>query len=247
MVIMIIFLVLSVAFVIGTAIYLNNKKKNINNNIKQSSNAQPKEKRNKKTKKQLSDILQIKIKDNIVCLGNRYSNIIKLGNIDYNMLSNHEQDSIESILIQTALAIDYPIQFFSTTEYIDTSKVITLIKQNKTKNYKVEEYKNYLIDYLQNLMENRTISVVKNYAIISYDGLYENAVEELNRKSSSFKGNLLRAKIVCEVLNEDDLYNLIYRELNKNSALNISTLKEGGKNLYVGKKQKRKDKRNWYI
>ena len=247
MVIMIIFLVLSVAFVIGTAIYLNNKKKNINNNIKQSSNAQPKEKRNKKTKKQLSDILQIKIKDNIVCLGNRYSNIIKLGNIDYNMLSNHEQDSIESILIQTALAIDYPIQFFSTTEYIDTSKVITLIKQNKTKNYKVEEYKNYLIDYLQNLMENRTISVVKNYAIISYDGLYENAVEELNRKSSSFKGNLLRAKIVCEVLNEDDLYNLIYRELNKNSALNIRTLKEGGKNLYVGKKQKRKDKRNWYI
>ena len=244
MVIMIIFLVLSIVFVIGTAIYLNNKKKNINNNIKQSSNTQPKEKSHKKTKKQLSDILQIKIKDNIVCLGNRYSNIIKLGNIDYNMLSNHEQDSIESILIQTALAIDYPIQFFSTTEYIDTSKVITLIKQNKTKNYKVEEYKNYLIDYLQNLMENRTISVVKNYAIISYDGLYENAVEELNRKSSSFKGNLLRAKIVCEILNEDDLYNLIYRELNKNSALNISTLKEGGKNLYVGKKQKRKDKRN---
>lgn len=244
MVIMIIFLILSALFVIGTAIYLNNKKKNINNNIKQSSNTQPKEKGHKKTKKQLSDILQIKIKDNIVCLGNRYSNIIKLGNIDYNMLSNHEQDSIESILIQTALAIDYPVQFFSTTEYIDTSKVITLIKQNKTKNYKVEEYKNYLIDYLQNLMENRTISVVKNYAIISYDGLYENAVEELNRKSSSFKGNLLRAKIVCEILNQDDLYNLIYRELNKNSALNISTLKEGGKNLYVGKKQKRKVKRN---
>ena len=246
MVIMIIFLVLSIAFVIGTAIYLNNKKKNVNNNIKQSSNT-VQEKGHKKSKKQLSDILQIKIKDNIVCLGNRYSNIIKLGNIDYNMLSNHEQDSIESILIQTALSIDYPVQFFSTTEYIDTSKVITLIKQNKTKNYKVEEYKNYLIDYLQNLMENRTISVVKNYAVISYDGLYENAIEELNRKSSSFKGNLLRAKIVCEILNEDDLYNLIYRELNKNSALNISTLKEGGKNLYVGKKQKRKKQRNWYI
>lgn len=243
MVIMIIFLVLSIAFVIGTAIYLNNKKKNVNNNIKQSSNT-VQEKGHKKSKKQLSDILQIKIKDNIVCLGNRYSNIIKLGNIDYNMLSNHEQDSIESILIQTALSIDYPVQFFSTTEYIDTSKVITLIKQNKTKNYKVEEYKNYLIDYLQNLMENRTISVVKNYAVISYDGLYENAIEELNRKSSSFKGNLLRAKIVCEILNEDDLYNLIYRELNKNSALNISTLKEGGKNLYVGKKQKRKKQRN---
>lgn len=244
MVIMIIFLVLSVTLVIGTAIYLNSKKKNINNNIKQSSPTEIKEKGKKKNRKQLADILQIKIKDNILCLGNRYSNIIRLGNIDYNMLSTHEQDSIESILIQTALAIDYPIQFFSTTEYIDTSKVVSLIKKNKTRNYKVQEYKNYLIEYLENLMENRTISVVKNYAIISYDGLYENAVEELNRKSSSFKGNLLRAKIVCEILNKDDIYNLIYRELNKNSALNISTLKEGGKNLYVGKKQKQKRKRN---
>lgn len=244
MVVMLTFLILSIGMVIGTVIYLNNKKKNINKNIKQTVNTQTTVKGKRKTKKQLADILQIRIKDNIVCLGNRYSNIIKLGNIDYNMLSNHEQDSIESILIQTALAIDCPVQFFSTTEYIDTSKIITLIKENKTKNLKVQEYKRYLIEYLENLMENRSISVVKNYAIISYDGLYENAVQELNRKSSSFKGNLLRAKIVCETLSEDDLYNLIYRELNKNSALNISNLKEGGKNLYVGKKQKRKNKRN---
>lgn len=240
MVIMIIFLVLSVAFVIGTVIYLNRKKKNINSNTKQLSHTKTMEKGKKKNRKQLANILNIKIKDNIVCFGNRYSNVIRLGNIDYNMLSNHEQDSIESILIQTALAIDYPIQFFSTTEYIDTSKVVSLIKQNKTNNPKVAEYKNYLTNYLENLMDNRTISVVKNYAIISYDGLYENAIEELNRKSASFKGNLLRAKISCEILNEDDLYDLIYRELNKNAALTISNLKEGGRNLYVGKKQERK-------
>lgn len=244
MVIMIIFLILSIVLVIGTAIYLNNKKKKVNRNIKQNPNQETKEKSNKKTKKQLADLLQIEIKDNIVCLGNRYSNIIRLGNIDYNMLSTHEQDSIESILIQTALAIDYPVQFFSTTEYIDTSKVVSLIKQNKNSNFKIQEYKKYLIEYLENLMENRSISVVKNYAIISYDGTYENAIEELNRKSMSFKGNLLRAKIVCEILNEDEIKNLIYRELNKNSSQNISKLQEGGKNLYVGKKQKAKTKRN---
>ncbi len=243
MVIMIIFLVLSVVFVIGTAIYLNYKNKNINNHIKQPNSQKTKEKVNKKSKKKLANLLQIKIKDDIICLGNRYSNIVRLGNIDYNMLSNSEQDSIESILIQTALAIDYPIQFFSTTEYIDTSKVISLIKQNKTGNVNIQEYKRYLIEYLENLMENRSISVVKNYAIISYDGLYEDAIDELNRRTLSFKGNLLRAKISCEILNEDELYNLIYRELNKNSALNISNLKEGGKNLYVGKKQKTKSKK----
>ena len=160
------------------------------------------------------------------------------------MLSIREQDSIENILIQSALAIDYPIQFFSTTEFIDTSKAVALMKENKTKNYKIAEYKKYLIEYLESLMENRTISLVKNYAIISYDGTYENAVEELNRKVMSFKGSLLRATIVCDVLDEDDLYNLVYRELNKNSALNISNLKKGGKNLYVGKKQKTKTDRH---
>ena len=49
MVIMIIFLVLSVALVIGTAIYLNSNKKNINNNIKQSSPKEIKEKGKKRT------------------------------------------------------------------------------------------------------------------------------------------------------------------------------------------------------
>lgn len=245
MIIMFIFLFLTIVFVIGTVIYLNKKKNTSFENAKHSSVNKTNEKSSKNDRKKLSKILHIKIKDNIICLGNRYSNVVRLGNIDYNMLSSHEQDSIESVLIQTALAIDYPIQFFSTTEYIDTSKVIDIIKSNKTNNSKIQEYKEYLIEYLQNLMENRTISVVKNYAIISYDGNYENAVEELNRKSLSFKSNLLRAKIMCEILDEDELYNLIYRELNKNSAMNISNLKEGGKNLYVGKKQK--TKRNKHI
>lgn len=242
MFIMFVFLLLSVVFVIGTVVYLNNKK-TANSHIKQQS----KEKTRKNNKKQLVDIFDFKIKDNIICLGNRYSNVIRLGNIDYNMLSNSEQDAIENVLIQTALAIDYPIQFFSTTEFIDTSKVISLLNTNKTNSSQIKEYKQYLSEYLQNLMENRTISVVKNYAIISYDGLYKNAIEELTRNSSSFIKNLLKAKITCEILNEDELYNLIYRELNKNSSLNISKLKEGGKNLYVGKKQKTKEKRNRHI
>lgn len=239
MAIMIIFLVLSVVFVVGTAIYLNSKKNKVNKSIKQTPIAEAKEKTDKKSKKQLEDILEIKIKNNILCLGNRYSTVVKLGSIDYNMLSNNEQEAIENILIQTALSIDYPVQFFSTTEYIDTSKIVNLIKQNKTKNDKIQEYKSKLIEYLENLMENRAISVIKNYAIISYDGLYENAEEELTRKANSFIANLLRAKIVCEILDEDELYNLIYRELNKNSALNISNLRKGGENLYVGKKQEK--------
>ena len=168
MILMTVFLVLTLVFIIGTSIYLNNKKKNINSDIKPKQ----KQENNKNSKNKLSDILNIKISGNIISLGNRFSEVIKLGNIDYNMLSIREQDAIENILIQSALSIDYPIQFFSTTEFIDTSKVVALLKKNSIQNSKIEEYKKYLINYLESLMENRNISVVKNYAIISYYGTY---------------------------------------------------------------------------
>lgn len=236
MIVFLIFTFLSILTIIVTTIYLNKKKKNDNKNVKENYKNDKKEKGNKRDKKQLSDILQIKIKDNMICVGNRYSSVIRLGNIDYNMLSNKEQDAIENVLIQTALAIDYPIQFFSTTENIDTSKVVALMKLNNIKNEKVQEYKNYLINYLENLMQNRTISVIKNYAIISYDGIYKNAVENLNRNIIAFKCNLLKANVVCDLLDENELYNLIYRELNKNTALSINSFNKGGKKLYVNKK-----------
>ena len=244
MIIMFIFLGLTVVFVICTAIYLN-KKKNQNGFIQKNDKKASENQSKKVDKKKLENIFNFKIKDNIICIGNRYSNIVRLGNIDYNMLSVSEQDSIENILIQTALSINYPVQFFSTTEYIDTTKVISLMEKNKNTNEKIEEYKNYLIDYLHNLMENRTISVVRSYAIISCDENLKDAMQELNRKTLSFTSSLLRAKIVCEVLTEDEIYDLIYKELNKNSTINISNLQGGGKELYVGKKPK--VKRNKHI
>ena len=185
-------------------------------------------------------MLEIKIKDNIICLGNRYSVVVRLGNIDYHMLSDNEQETVEYILAKTSLAIDYPIQFYSTTEYINTSKIIDLIRQNKMNNEKIKEYQNYLMEYLYSLMENRNITIIRNYAIISFDGLYENAKEELQRQAMSFKASLQETNVMCEILTEDELYDLIYRELNKNSLFGISNLKGGGKNLYVSKKEKSK-------
>lgn len=225
---MIVFLILSVLLVIFTAIYINKKKQKLNIDNKKI----PKN----KTQKKLQDIFDIKIKDNIIFFNNRYSSVLRLGNIDYHMLSKEEQDSIETVLIQTALSIDYPVQFFSTTEFIDTNNVIENIKKNIPNNKYITEYQNNLINYLENLMENRTISIVKSYAIISYDGTYQNAVEELNRKILSFKNNLIRANISCELLNEDELYNLIFQELNKNSFIKIDNLTKGVNNLYVDKK-----------
>lgn len=236
MLIMLIFLILSLVFILITIIYIDNKKKKLTKEVnlveKQEST-----KETKNQKKQLKDILNIKIKNNIILKDTRYSSILELGNIDYNMLSEDEQNGIESVLIQTALSIDYPIQFFTTTENIDTSNIINNIKNNKTSNKEIQEYQTLFCYYLQNLMENRNISVIKNYAIISYDGAYENAIDELNRRVLSFKNSLLRSKIQCEILEEKELYNLIYRELNKNSNSIIDSLLKGENSLYVKKKK----------
>lgn len=242
MIIMIILLVLSALFMLFTLIYINHKRKK---QIKGLKSDIPKGKKiKKKSGKQLRDILNIKVKGSIILFGTRYSSLIELGNIDYNMLSEEEQAGIENVLIQTALSIDYPIQFFSTTQNIDTSEVIKNIQTNKTFNKNIIEYQNSLIQYLTNLMENRNISVVKNYAIISFDGNYENAIDELNRRITSFTNNLLRAKIKCELLEEKEIYNLIYKELNKNPNSNIDNLLKGCEKLYVKKGKKEKRKRN---
>ena len=240
MIIMIIFLVLSVVFLIGTVIYINAKKKSNSRNIKENETGSTEEKGKKKRKKQLADVLNIKIIDNVICIGNRYSIVMELGSIDYHMLSEKEQQQKEIALTETAKAIDYPIQFFTTTEYIDTNRVINYMKQNSTGNSKVQEYKNYLIDFLQNLMINRVVSIIKNYAIISYDGLYEDAIQELNRQANSFGGNLISNGIDCNVLNQNEVYSLLHKELNKNSYYDIANLSKGGQNLYVSKKQKEK-------
>ena len=104
MIVMIIFLVSSVLFIIGTVIYVKRKdKRNITTSPLPNAGIKEKKADRKKDKKKLSNILQIKIKDNIICLGNRYSIVASLGSIDYNMLSFYEQESVEDVLIQTAL------------------------------------------------------------------------------------------------------------------------------------------------
>ena len=252
MIVMIIFLVLSVLFIIGTAIYVKRKNnRNTTPSPLSTNKFKDKKKDRKNDKKKLSNILQIKIKDNIICLGNRYSIVANLGSIDYNMLSFNEQESVEDVLIQTALSIDSAIQFFSTTEYIDTTNVIKKIKSNRFDNESIKEYQRNLMLYLNNLMESNKVSIIKNYVVISYDGLYKNAINELDRKYFLFKNNLLRAKITCNILSQNELYNLIYRELNKNSTLKIDNFLKGDEKLYVNKKKKdrktRKERRKKHI
>lgn len=154
------------------------------------------------------------------------------------MMSENEQETIENVLMQTALSFDGFIQFLTTTENIDTNEIIADIKKTRAVNIQIRNCKENLINFLNSMMQNMDTSINRNYIILSYDGLYEDAIKELNRRITNLKTSLSRIKIQCELLNDEDIYNLLYKELNKNS--NIIRMNFGKEELYVKQKEKTK-------
>lgn len=232
MVVMIVFLILSVLAILLTVIYLRKSKIKVKNS---NSNTKMSQENGKKKNKQLKDILGIKINNSMINMGNRYSCILSIGNIDYNLMSESEQEVIENILMQTVLSFDGFMQLLTTTENIDTTEVISEIKKSKATNIQIKNCKENLMNFLNSMMENMDTSINRSYIILSYDGLYSDALKELNRKIINLKTNLSRIKIQCELLNDEDIYNLLYKELNKNS--NIIKMYFGKEELYVKKEE----------
>lgn len=237
MVISIVFAVLSVIVIVFTAIYLN-RKKSIKTNVQK--------RKGKKNLKTLWDIDDIK--NEVIISGSKNTIIMRIGSIDYHLLSEKEQSVLESNLIEIAKTIKYPLQFFSTTEFVDTTDVINDIKENiaDKDNRKLIEYGNEMIKYLSNMMENKNLYVRKNYVLLSVTGNYEKSRLELLSTYESLRFNLLNAKIGLEVLNDYEIVELLHRELNKNTTTKIQdVLKEGGLELYVrgtNKSKKAKEK-----
>ena len=237
MVISFVFAVLSVIVIVFTAIYLS-RKKSIKTNVQK--------RKGKKNLKTLWDIDDIK--NEVIISGSKNTIIMRIGSIDYHLLSEKEQSVLESNLIEIAKTIKYPLQFFSTTEFVDTTDVINDIKENiaDKDNRKLIEYGNEMIKYLSNMMENKNLYVRKNYVLLSVTGNYEKSRLELLSTYESLRFNLLNAKIGLEVLNDYEIVELLHRELNKNTTTKIQdVLKEGGLELYVrgtNKSKKAKEK-----
>ena len=73
-------------------VYLKNSK----NKVKQKKQTTDKSIQNdngKKKTKQLKDILGLKINNSMINIENRYSCILRIGSIDYNMMSENEQET----------------------------------------------------------------------------------------------------------------------------------------------------------
>ena len=104
--------------IIFTAIYLNKKNK-IKMNIQK-----------RKGKKKLNNLWGIDdIRNEVIVSNNKKTIIMRIGSIDYHLLSAKEQNALETNLVEIAKTIKYPMQLFCTKEFIDTTEVIKEIKK----------------------------------------------------------------------------------------------------------------------
>ena len=230
MIVTIIFGIASISLLIFTPIYV--KKKNRLYSFK------PNKKGNlKKQRKNIKSIWGIdRIKDGIISINGKQSIIIELGSIEYKLLNDEEQNNIDNNLIKLAKTFTKQIQFFSTTEKIDTSDKVESIRLNldKQKDENIREYGNSIIEYLENIMQEDNLYVRKNYCIIESNEPFEKAKADLEKYYSDFKYSLSSIRVKTRKLTDIEIIEFINRELNKNQNESVKEIiKKGGLDLYV--------------
>ena len=191
----------------------------------------------KKQRKNIKTIWGIEeIKDGILTVNSKHSIIIELGSIEYKLLNDEEQNNIDNSLIKLAKTFTNQTQFFSTIEKIDTTDKIETIKENieKQKNINIKAYGESIIEYLDNIMQEDNLYVRKNYLIVTSNEAFEKAERELKEYYEDLKYSFAGIKVTVRLLEDIDIIELIYRELNKNSSEQIGNIiKEGGLEFYV--------------
>lgn len=199
----------------------------------------------KKQKKNIKNIWGIEeIKNNMITNSKgQHSMIMEIGSIEYRLLNEDEQTSIDAALTKISRTLSYNMQFFSTIVKVDTNEKIVEIKENmrKQKNEKMIEYGEAVIEYLEDIMQEDDLYVRKNYIIISSYEEIKEARKNLEMFCNTLKSNLLKIKISAKILNDIGIIELIHRELNKNSTENMEKIiNKGGLDVYV-KSEKRKE------
>ena len=217
MIITIISMLASIGLVIFLPIYLRKKNKMYNLRTEEKSKL-------KKQRKNIKTIWGIEeIKDGILTVNSKHSIIIELGSIEYKLLNDEEQNNIDNSLIKLAKTFTNQTQFFSTIEKIDTTDKIETIKENieKQKNINIKAYGESIIEYLDNIMQEDNLYVRKNYLIVTSNEAFEKAERELKEYYEDLKYSFAGIKVTVRLLEDIDIIELIYRELNKNSSEQI--------------------------
>lgn len=169
-----------------------------------------------------------------------YRTLLKIGPIDYHIMNENEQYSIESVLMSCAMGLGFPIQLFSTAELVDTKScalaVRSFMESQQNPSETMLEYGLDMYSYLSSMMQNRNVHNRPRYIAVSYytpDG-FGKARNELQRRARVLVDNLRRAKITADILSSEQVLDVLYRFNNRGRVMKPSEAVVGGtRDLYA--------------
>jgi len=185
---------------------------------------------NKRSSKRGASVLDIwgieQIEDGLIKLtGNRWAKIYRIVPVNFELLSNDEQSVVEMALVSTIMSQDFPVQFVSTAERVDTRyalQYLSMATQGET-SAKRKMYAQALQSFLNELMIRRSILVRRSYLVLSCENNnQEKARGLLEHRATLISSALARARILLQPLTTAETVDLLAHFLNRNSLLKPS-------------------------
>lgn len=173
--------------------------------------------------------------DNIIHMisGNGMRVIFTISTPDIYLLNEDEQHAFENSLLQVALSLEFPIQFFTATRKIETTKPSERLKVtiNSTDSFvsdNLRQYARMLSMQLEGIEQNRKINEIKNYFILGVNNIFDDkrARNQLEARIETVVKGFTQSKIKIELLERDKVLQLLSDILNKGDNISVKNLRE---------------------
>lgn len=183
----------------------------------------------------LQDLLNIQeIDDNNVIHLKRNNGlrlIFSISTPDIYLLNEDEQHVFENALLNIALSLNFPVQFFTTTRKIETrkssQKILETVNSTDPKvSQNLKQYSAMLYEQLLSIEQNRKINEIKNYCIVGVSNIYDEkrAQNELSARIETVVKGFTTAKIKTDLLEKEKILQLLCDLLNKGDNIPIDKL-----------------------
>lgn len=180
----------------------------------------------------------------IIMNDSRYARVFYLSSQDIDLMSEAEQEALELNLIAAMRALDCPVQFFTTTQRIDTAHQVREIDQflkdpAVTVPETLRDYCSNLKTALENLQKRKELVVRKSYMVIWVQEQNEKvAFEKLDQRIKNTVALLKKANFKISQLTLPEVLQLLGDELNKGQIFKVEdAIKSGALDLVITSKR----------
>ncbi len=159
----------------------------------------------------------------LILPGGRYRLILEvLGTLNFLLLTDEEQNTVEDLFRSCLASISFPVQFYVQTRRLDLSAEIAGLNRvvHEGEAPQLKQYRERFVNHLStDWMRGRNVLTRRTYVVIPYDGPggYEEAQQELWRRRELIDATL-RRWLGTRTLSTGDIVEILYVLFNKERA-----------------------------